>query len=125
MKVTVSWLREFVDFDLGVESLCRGLTFLGQEVESVYSERDSAEAESLLKLSADEGFELDDTVLDLEITPNRPDCLSVVGIAREVSLLVDKPLRLRKVKLAEAGRPVEDAATLEVRETEACPRYIG
>ena len=125
MKVTVSWLREFVDFDSGAEELSRGLTFLGQEVESVHSERESAEAESLINLSRDEGFELDDTVLDLEITPNRPDCLSVIGIAREVSLLVDKPLRAGKVKLSEAGRAVEEAAILEVRETEACPRYIG
>ncbi len=125
MKVTVSWLREFVDFDLGVEELCRGLTFLGQEVESAYPERDAPDGQQLLELSQQEGFELDDTVLDLEITPNRPDCLSVVGIAREISLLVGQPLRTTKVELKEAGRGVETAAGLEVSETEACPRYIG
>ena len=125
MKVTVSWLREFVDFDLGVEELCRGLTFLGQEVENAYPEPEVPDGEELIELSHQEGFELDDTVLDLEITPNRPDCLSVVGIAREVSLLVGQPLRTTKVELLEAGRCVETAAGLEVPETEACPRYIG
>lgn len=114
-----------MDFDLGIEELCRGLTFLGQEVESACLERDLSDAEELIALSHAAGFELDDTVLDLEITPNRPDCLSVAGIAREVSLLVGQPLRTAKTELVEAGRAVETAAELEVIETEACPRYIG
>jgi len=125
LKVTVSWLREFVDFDLGVEELCRGLTFLGLEVENAYPERDAPDGEELLELSHAGGFELDDTVLDLEITPNRPDCLSVVGIAREISLLVGQPLRTTKVELLEAGRGVETAAGLEVLKAAACPRYMG
>jgi len=114
-----------VDFALGVEELCRGLTFLGQEVGSAYPERDVPGGEELIQLSHDDGFELDDTVLELEITPNRPDCLSVVGIARELSFLVGQPLRTKKKELSEAGRAVETAAALEVRETGACPRYIG
>ncbi len=114
-----------MDFGLGVEELCRGLTFLGLEVEGAYPEREAPDNQELIELSRAEGFELDDTVLDLEITPNRPDCLSVVGIAREVSLLVGQPLRTAKVELSEAGRGVETAAVLEVAQTEACPRYVG
>lgn len=114
-----------MDFTLGVEELCRGLTYLGQEVGSAYPERNVPGGEELIRLSRDEGFELDDTVLELEITPNRPDCLSVVGIAREISFLVGQPLRTKKRELCQAGRAVETAAALEVRETGACPRYIG
>jgi len=125
MRVTVGWLREFVDFDLSVEELCRGLTFLGVEVSSFYSERQCEAAGELLRLSQEEGFELDDTVIDLEITPNRPDCLGVIGVAREVSVLADVPVRQRRVRLSESGREAASAASLEVVAQDACPRYIG
>ncbi|MBN1593785.1 MAG: phenylalanine--tRNA ligase subunit beta [Candidatus Coatesbacteria bacterium] len=125
MKVTLSWLREFVDFGIGLNELCRGLTFLGLEVEDTYSELEAPYSKELASLARAEGFELDDTIIDIEVTPNRPDCLSVIGIAREISLLVNKPLQKPKYELAEAGRGVETASTLKVLQTEACPRYIG
>lgn len=67
---------------------------------------------------------LDDTVFEINITPNRSDCLSVVGIAREVSALTGKELKRRKAELDETVVGPLDLP-LEVLDSEACPRYIG
>jgi phenylalanyl-tRNA synthetase beta chain len=67
---------------------------------------------------------LDDTILDLGITPNRPDCMSHVGMAREVAALLGKELRLPEVDLKpfdEARSPVQ----IRVEDERACPRYLA
>lgn len=65
---------------------------------------------------------LDDTIFEINITPNRSDCLSVKGIAREVAALTGKSLK--KVKFAE-GRYDSSEIDIEVRDFEACPRYTA
>ena len=64
-----------------------------------------------------------ETVLELEITPNRPDELSLVGVAREVSALTGAPLRLPDDSLREDGGPVDAETRVEVEDTADCPRY--
>ncbi len=66
-----------------------------------------------------------ETVLDLEITPNRPDCLCILGVAREVAALYGVPLRRPEIKLIEGGEPVAEQASVEVREAALCPRYTA
>ncbi len=66
-----------------------------------------------------------ETVLELEITPNRPDCLSVMGVAREVAAMYGVPLRRPEVALREGGAPAAELATVDVRDTVRCPRYIA
>ena len=76
-------------------------------------------------------LQMTDTVLDLEITPNRPDCLSMVGMAREVGAMyqqpVEYPLAADKAKLAavtdEAAAPVADNVSIEITDPERCARY--
>ncbi|OUN01012.1 MAG: phenylalanine--tRNA ligase subunit beta [Firmicutes bacterium ZCTH02-B6] len=68
---------------------------------------------------------LDDTVLHLEIYPNRPDCLSVIGIAREVAALAGTRLRLPQVDVTDVDEPVAQATAVEVADTELCPRYTA
>lgn len=68
---------------------------------------------------------LGDTVLDLDITPNRPDCLSVIGIAREVAALTGAPLKLRSVEYAEAHESIESLVSVGVAAPEMCPRYCA
>jgi len=70
-------------------------------------------------------FELDDAVLDVEVTPNRPDFLSVLGIAREVSAATGTPLRSAGTDVPESDEPAEGVATLEVLDLERCPRYLA
>ncbi|HYG72656.1 MAG TPA: phenylalanine--tRNA ligase subunit beta, partial [Actinomycetota bacterium] len=70
-------------------------------------------------------YGLDDAVLDIEVTPNRPDFLSVLGIAREVSAATGAPLTLPPFEPDEADENVDHVATLEVRDTDRCPRYLA
>src|SRR5882724_3436784 len=64
-----------------------------------------------------------DTVFDIEVTPNRPDWLSVIGIAREVSALTGNPLKLPEVVLTESGELVEKLTSVTVEAPDLCPRY--
>ncbi|HEY7659002.1 MAG TPA: phenylalanine--tRNA ligase subunit beta, partial [Actinomycetota bacterium] len=68
---------------------------------------------------------LDDAVLDLEIETNRPDLLSVFGIAREVAGALGLPLTSADASVAEADGPVSSVATVEVDDAERCPRYLA
>lgn len=66
-----------------------------------------------------------DVVLELEITPNRPDCLSVIGLAREVAALYGTRLRKPEVTLMESDEPVESLTRVEVLDADGCPRYTA
>ncbi|HEX6331970.1 MAG TPA: phenylalanine--tRNA ligase subunit beta [Actinomycetota bacterium] len=70
-------------------------------------------------------YGLGDAVLDIEVTPNRPDFLSVLGIAREVSAATGTPLVPPDVGVDEADEPADGVATLEVHDLERCPRYVA
>jgi phenylalanyl-tRNA synthetase beta chain len=72
-----------------------------------------------------EAFDLRDAVLDVEVTPNRPDFLSVLGIAREVSAATGIQLMLPNIDVPEADEQAEGVATLEVQDLERCPRYLA
>jgi phenylalanyl-tRNA synthetase beta chain len=63
-----------------------------------------------------------DTLFDIEVTPNRPDWLSVIGIAREVSALTGNALRLPEIVIAEKG---ENNAGIAVEAPDLCPRYTA
>jgi phenylalanyl-tRNA synthetase beta chain len=68
---------------------------------------------------------LADTVLELEVTPNRPDCLSMAGVAREVAAITGVPYTLPAGEPAEAGTPVADLASVEIADGDLCPRYTA
>lgn len=68
---------------------------------------------------------LDDAVLTIDVYPNRADCLSVVGLAREVAALTGSSLQLPRPRLAEAGRPATERYRVRVAAKELCPRYMG
>ena len=74
MKVLLSWLREYVDVNASAEEIATLMGVRGFAVEGIERVRD-------------------DAVIDFEVTGNRPDCMSVVGIAREVATAYDLPLR--------------------------------
>jgi phenylalanyl-tRNA synthetase beta chain len=67
----------------------------------------------------------DDWALELEVTPNRGDCLSVVGVAREVAAALGKPLTLKPIGLKEAGGSVAGHISVTINDAERCPRYLG
>ena len=66
-----------------------------------------------------------DVVYDLEITPNRPDLNSVIGIAREISAVTGNPLKVPQIKLTEAGNRVDELVAVRIEDAELCPRYTA
>jgi phenylalanyl-tRNA synthetase beta chain len=66
-----------------------------------------------------------DMVYDLEITPNRPDLNSVIGIAREISAVTGNPLKLPQIKLKEAGNRAEELVAVRIEDADLCPRYTA
>ena len=106
MKVLVSWLRELVDVSASAEDIARTMSVRGFAVESI------------------ESAGRDDAVIDFEVTANRPDCLSVMGIAREVAtafqLAVPREPRLTALTSVERA---EIAVTID--NPDLCPRFAG
>ena len=111
MKLLLSWVRDFVDVDASAEEIAERLGQRGFE------------------LSAVEPFGDGDAVIDLEVTANRPDCLSILGLAREVSAIYDLPLNA--FAGAWLSHSAKDAVgrirSLEgvVEDAELCPRYAA
>jgi phenylalanyl-tRNA synthetase beta chain len=107
----------------GVESsgmICSEIELgLGEDADGIMVLPDAWEAGTPFATAAG----LDDVMLDFEVTPNRPDCLSLIGIAREVSALTGNPLRLPNADLEETGPPCE--ATVDIQAEDGCPRYVA
>ena len=72
-----------------------------------------------------EALDLKDVRIELGLTPNRPDCLSIVGVAREVAALYRKPLRLPEMKLQESAGPISEASSVTIENEQGCPRYAA
>ncbi len=66
---------------------------------------------------------LDDTVFDISLTPNRADCLSHIGIARELSAAFSRKLTQKRARIHEEGASVNESAKVEVQAPDLCPRY--
>ncbi len=68
---------------------------------------------------------LNDTSVEFEITSNRPDCLSVVGLAREASATFDKPLTIKEPVVKGAGDDINKYISVEIKDPTLCPRYTA
>ncbi|MDY6823951.1 MAG: phenylalanine--tRNA ligase subunit beta [Thermodesulfobacteriota bacterium] len=68
---------------------------------------------------------LSDPVLEIDLTPNRPDCLSIIGVAREVAAFSGKPLRRPDIHVPETGKPVTDLSAVTIDAPDLCPRYTA
>ncbi|MFQ6042737.1 MAG: phenylalanine--tRNA ligase subunit beta [Candidatus Poribacteria bacterium] len=219
MKVSIKWLKEFVDFDLSAEELANSLTMSGVEVDKIErldsgldkvvvgkiinlrkhpkadklvlcdvdvgektvqivcgapnareglaapvalvgaklpagieikpvrlrgeyshgmlcSEKElgfSEDASGLMELSTNlevgmplsQALGLDDVVFELDLTPNRPDCLSIFGVAREISAILDKPLRPPEISMSESDTKASSVTSVTINDPDLCPRYAA
>lgn len=117
MLVPYEWLREYVPEVPPAEELARVLTMSGLAVEGLTGcERRHSDEDSC----AGEG-----QVLDLEITHNRPDCLSVFGVAREASAALAISLRHPDLAVPEEGVPAHEMAAVQILAPDLCRRYIA
>ncbi len=131
-KIPVAMIgAEFGDFKIKKSKL-RGVTSYGMNC----SERElglGSNHDGIMILPADapvgtpfaEYMKLSDKIIDLEITPNRPDCLSVEGLAREVGAMYRTDVRYPSMDLTEGEEATEDAVDVTVAEEGRCPRYTA
>lgn len=73
----------------------------------------------------EKALDLEDTVFDISVTPNRADCLSVIGIAREVAALTGKKIKMPKVNIKETSENIKSLASVKIIDAELCPRYTA
>ena len=106
MKISLNWLRDYVETDLKAEQIAEILSDLGLPCEGI---------EHLA----------DDAVIDVEVTSNRGDCLSHIGIARELAAATGKKLRLPDIRFEETERPASEFVQVEIREPDLCRRYTA
>ncbi|MCA9008697.1 MAG: phenylalanine--tRNA ligase subunit beta [Planctomycetaceae bacterium] len=111
MIVSKNWLAKYVPLPPTVEELTHRLTMSGLNLEEFHI--------------VTEGLSAPDTAIDVEVTSNRPDCLGHIGVAREVSVLFDRPLTIPSADIVESGPAVATAAAITIECPELCPEYHG
>lgn len=107
MKISYQWLRDFVETDLKPRELAERLTNAGLAVDAVHETAG------------------DDFVLEFDLTSNRPDCLSHLGIAREVATLERKELKTPNLRASNVAGSAKDLAAVEILDEKLCPRYAA
>lgn len=111
MKISYNWLREFIEIDLAPRDLAAKLTMVGLAVDGIEPQGE-------------------DFVLEIDLTSNRPDCLSHLGVAREVAAITGNTMALpgsvgATGRLARIAAHASDVASVEILSTEFCPRYTA
>src|SRR5437870_12480718 len=106
MFISYNWLRELTGTQLTPEEIRDRLTNVGLAVDAVEARRD-------------------DFVLDVEVPSNRGDCLSHVGIARELAAIEKSKVQSPQFRVSNADRKASDFASVEIRDADLCPRYAA
>src|SRR5437763_8361242 len=106
MFISHNWLRELTGTKSSAEELRDRLTNVGLAVDA----------------GARRG---DDFILDVEVPSNRGDCLSHVGIARELAAIEESRVQSLKPKIQNTGGKSADFASVEIRDPDLCPRYAA
>lgn len=70
-------------------------------------------------------FGMNETVVEFEITSNRPDCFSIIGLARETAATFNKKFTIPEVKFAENSENIEDTLSVDVQDKDKCKRYCA
>jgi len=106
MLISYHWLRELTDTKLSPQDLRERLTMVSLAIDAVETHGD-------------------DSVLDVEVPSNRPDCLSHVGIAREVAVIEKGELRLPSARSVQMDGKSADLTSVEIKDPGLCPRYAA
>src|SRR5437016_11838288 len=104
MKISLEWLSDFLPGTTDAAAAADALTNGGLPVELIEKYGD-------------------DTVIDVEVTSNRGDCLSHLGVARELSALMNRELREQNPTAAEATTPASPATNVRIDALDLCPHY--
>lgn len=117
MKINYNWLKEYIDIKESPEKIADMLTASGSEVKAIGAIEDGG------------------SIMEIEVTPNRSDCLSYIGIAREVSALTGKKIKMPTLKVRTVVRQARHFGqtrgteappfTVEIKDKDLCPRYTA
>ncbi len=78
-----------------------------------------------LGVNLGEALGLKDTILDISITPNRPDCLCVIGVAREIAALTHQRVKYPALSLSDKGEEIHQKTSVTILDPDLCPRYVA
>ena len=109
MKLSLKWLEDYIDLKLSTDELVERLTMAGLEVEGVETVGG-------------------DTVLEIEVTPNRPDCLNILGLAREIGAITGKTVKNRSqipILFKKPTNKNRELTPIFVENKKDCSRYIA
>ncbi|MBA2732716.1 MAG: phenylalanine--tRNA ligase subunit beta, partial [Acidobacteria bacterium] len=106
MNISYNWLRELTGTTLEPRELAELLTRLGLAVEVVHEAGD-------------------DFVLEIDLTSNRPDCLSHLGVAREIAAATGARMSLPEAQPRGVGGQTESYTSIELRDADLCPRFTA
>jgi len=106
MLTSYQWLKELTATNLSPHELRERLTMVGLAIDAVEDHKN-------------------DSVLDVEVPSNRPDCLSHVGLAREVAVIDRRELRLPSPETPKTADRAESFTSVEIHDSDLCPRYTA
>lgn len=106
MKILLSWLSDYVEVSESAEQIAQILSDIGLGCEGI---------EHLG----------DDSVIDIEVTSNRGDCLSYIGIARELAAATGRELKIPAIELAESQKEAGEFVSVEIEDADLCGRYTA
>lgn len=106
MAVSINWLKEYVEIPWTPQELAHRLTMAGIAIEGV-EEVDA------------------DFVMDLDLTPNRGDCLGMINLAREIAALQHQSIKIPQLNIKENGEKIDDYIKVEIADPDLCLRYAA
>jgi phenylalanyl-tRNA synthetase beta chain len=106
MKISIDWLKDFIDVELSTSRLIDTLNSIGMLIDSWEEQKG-------------------DIILELETYSNRPDTLGHIGVARELTVALDLPLKEQEWPLTEVDENSSENIDIEIFDDDLCPRYCG
>ena len=106
MKISLEWLKEYVEINENSDMLKHDLSMIGLLVEAITETHGNP-------------------VFEIEVTSNRPDCLSYIGIAREVAAIYGRQMRYPISKETLATAPEKIPYEILIKDPDLCPRYVA
>ena len=106
MKVSLNWLKEFLDFTQSPEEISDALTLAGLEAEGM-EEVDG------------------DVIFEIGLTPNLGHCMSIIGMVRELSAILNLPIKRQEIQVVETGERIEDNIEIDIQDSLQCHKYCA
>ena len=106
MKVSYTWLKEFVEITENPQELGDRFTSVGLAVDALEPHGN-------------------ETTFELDVATNRPDCLSHLGVAREIAAIYGSELKPPKIEIQENGQRADDVFSISIVDPDLCARYCG